>query len=149
MPPEPPVAASTVGVGEDKLARAPKLSVVVLPFVNMSDAPGQDRLGDALTDALTTGIAHIPEAFVIGRSTAFAYRGVEINLQQLGRSLGVRFALEGSVRQTGETITFNVRLISTESWAHLWADRFEGDRSKLGELEAEAVSRIADAPEAR
>ena len=98
-------------------ARAAKLSIVVLPFVNMSDDPGQERLADALTDALTTGIAHIPEAFVIGRSTAFAYKGMEINLQQLGRRLGVRFALEGSVRQTGETITFNVQLISTESWS--------------------------------
>ena len=148
-PPEPPVAASAVAPGEDKLARAAKLSMVVLPFVNMSDDPGQERLADALTDDLTTAMARIPGAFVISRSTAFAYKGMDINLQQLGRRLGVRYALEGSVRQSGETITFNVQLISTESWAYLWADRFEGERARLGDLEAEAVARIADLLKAR
>ena len=82
---------------------------------------------------------------MIGRSTAATYKGKPVDLKQLGRDLGVRYALEGSVRRVGETITVNAQLVSTETGAHLWADRFEGERGKLGELQVEAVSRIANA----
>ncbi len=73
------------------------------------------------------------------------YKGKAVDAKEIGRELGVRYAVEGSVRRVGETITVNVQLISTETGAHVWADRFEGDRSKLGELQVEAVARIANA----
>jgi tetratricopeptide (TPR) repeat protein len=82
---------------------------------------------------------------VIGRSTAVTYKGKPIDLKQIGRELGVRYALEGSVRRVGETITINAQLVSTETGAHIWADRFEGERSQLGSLQVQAVSRIANA----
>jgi tetratricopeptide (TPR) repeat protein len=83
-------------------------------------------------------------AFVIARGTAFTYKGKAIDAKQIGRELGVRYLLEGSVRRAGETITLNAQLISTETGAQVWADRFDGERSKLGELQVEAVSRLAN-----
>ena len=77
-------------------------------------------------------------------SASFHYKGKPVDAKQIGRELGVRYLLEGSVRRVGETITINAQLISTETGAHVWADRFEGDRSKLGELQVEAVSRLAN-----
>ena len=136
-----PVAA----VADEKLAHAPRLSIVVLPFTNLSGDPEQDYFADGLTDDLTTDLSHIADSFVIGRSTAATYKGKSVDLKQLGRDLGVRYALEGSVRRVGETITVNAQLVSTETGAHLWADRFEGERAKLGELQVGAVSRIANA----
>jgi adenylate cyclase len=130
---------------EDKLANAPRLSIVVLPFANLSGAPEQDYFADGLTDDLTTDLSHLPDSFVIGRSTAEAYKGKPVDLKQLGRELGVRYAVEGSVRRVGDKITINAQLVSTETGAHVWADRFEGERSKLGELQVEAVGRIANA----
>ena len=121
------------------------MSIVVLPFANLSGDPEQDYFADGLTDDLTTDLSHLPESFVIGRSTAAAYKGKPVDLRQLGRDLGVRYAVEGSVRRVGEKVTINAQLVSTETGAHLWADRFEGERGKLGELQVEAVGRIANA----
>jgi adenylate cyclase len=137
--PTPPAAAVT----DDKLARAPRLSIVVLPFANLSGDPEQDTLADGLTDDLTTDLTHLPDSFVIGRSAADPYKGKQVDLRHLGRHLGVRYALEGSVRRAGETITVNAQLISTETGADVWADRLEGERSRLAELQTELVSRIA------
>ena len=133
------------GVADDKLAHAPRLSIVVLPFANLSGDPEQDYFADGLTDDLTTDLSHLPDSFVIARNTAFTYKGKAVDAKEVGRELGVRYALEGSVRRVGETVTINAQLISTETGAHLWADRFEGERSKLGELQVEAVARIANA----
>jgi adenylate cyclase len=128
---------------DDKLANAPHLSIVVLPFENLSGDKEQDYFADAITDDLTTDLSHLQEAFVIARGTAFTYKGKPIDAKQIGKDLGVRYVLEGSVRRAGETITINAQLISTETGAQVWADRFEGERSKLGELQVEAVSRLA------
>jgi adenylate cyclase len=130
-------------VAEDKLATAPHLSIVVLPFVNLSGDPEQEYFADGLTDDLTTDLSHLDGSFVIARGTAFTYKGKAVDTKQIGRELGVRYALEGSVRRVGETITVNAQLISTETGAHVWADRFDGERSKLGELQVEFVARLA------
>jgi adenylate cyclase len=129
---------------DDKLANAPHLSIVVLPFENLSGDKEQDYFADGVTDDLTTDLSHLPDSFVIARNTAFAYKGKPVDVKQIGRELGVRYVLEGSVRRLGETITLNAQLISTETGAHVWADRFEGERSKLGELQVEFVSRLAN-----
>ena len=124
-------------VAEDKLAAAPRLSIVVLPFENMSGDKEQDYFADGITDDLTTDLSHLQDSFVISRGTAFTYKGKPIDAKQIGRELGVRYVLEGSVRRLGEKVEVNAQLISTETGAHVWADRFEGERSKLGELQVE------------
>ena len=129
---------------DDKLANAPHLSVVVLPFENLSGDKEQDYFADGITENLTTDLSHLQDAFIIARETAFTYKGKPVDAKQIGKDLGVRYVLEGSVQRVGETITINAQLISTETGAHVWADRFEGERSKLGELQVEAVSRLAN-----
>ena len=129
---------------DEKLANAPRLSIVVLPFENLSGNKEQDYFADGITDDLTTDLSHIADSFVIARNTAFTYKGKPIDAKQIGRELGVRYLLEGSVRRVGETIGVNAQLISTETGAHVWADRFDGERSKLGELQVDVVSRLAN-----
>ena len=130
--------------------RAPKpveaahLSIVVLPFANLSGDPEQEYFADGITDDLTTDLSHLPDSFVIARGTAFTYKGKNLDAKEIGKELGVRYVLEGSVRRSGEKIAVNAQLISAETGAHVWADRFDGDRSKLGELQVEFVSRLAN-----
>ncbi len=121
----------------------PPLSLVVLPFANLSNDPEQEFFADGLTEDLTTDLSHLAGSFVIARNTAFTYKGKSVDVKQIGRDLGVRYALEGSVRRTGEHVVLNAQLISTETGAHIWADRFEGERSRLGELQTEFVARLA------
>jgi class 3 adenylate cyclase/TolB-like protein len=133
-----------VSFADDKVKTAPRLSIVVLPFENLSGDPEQEYFADGITDDLTTDLSHLPDSFVIARGTAFTYKGKPVDAKQVGRELGVRYLLEGSVRRVGETITVNAQLISTDTGAHVWADRFEGERSKLGQLQAEVVARLAN-----
>ena len=128
---------------DDKLANAPKLSIVVLPFENLSGDKEQDYFADGITDDLTTDLSHLPDSFVIARNTAFTYKGKPVDVKEIGKELGVRYLLEGSVRRLGEKVEVNAQLISTETGAHVWADRFEGERSKLGELQVDIVARLA------
>jgi adenylate cyclase len=129
---------------DDKLAHAPRLSIVVLPFENLSGDKEQDYFADGITDDLTTDLSHLAGSFVIARNTAFTYKGKPVDVKQIGRELGVRYLLEGSVRRLGDKVEINAQLISTETGAHVWADRFDGDRSKLGDLQVEVVSRLAN-----
>jgi TolB-like protein len=129
---------------EDKLANAPRLSIVVLPFENLSGDKEQDYFADGITDDLTTDLSHLEGSFVISRGTAFTYKGKPIDAKAIGKELGVLYLLEGSVRRLGEKIEINAQLISTETGAHVWADRFEGERSKLGELQVDVVARLAN-----
>jgi TolB-like protein len=128
---------------EDKLLSAPRLSIVVLPFTNLSNDREQEFFADSLTDDLTTDLSRLPDSFVIARNTAFTYKGKSVDVKEIGRELGVRCVLEGSARHVGDTIAINAQLISTETGAHVWADRFEGDRSQLEQLQLESVARLA------
>jgi TolB-like protein/DNA-binding winged helix-turn-helix (wHTH) protein/tetratricopeptide (TPR) repeat protein len=123
---------------------APRLSIVVLPFENLSGEPEQDHFADGLTDDLTTDLSHLDGSFVIGRGTAFAYKGRPVDAVQIGRDLAVRYALEGSVKRVGDKIAVNARLVSTDSAAQVWADRFDGDRARSSELQFEFVSRLVN-----
>ncbi|MHB2208205.1 adenylate/guanylate cyclase domain-containing protein [Methylobacterium sp. CM6257] len=139
-----PKAAHTLAVQHGLPPRPlPPLSLVVLPFANLSNDPEQDFFADGLTEDLTTDLSHLAGSFVIARNTAFTYKGKAVDVKQVGRDLGVRYVLEGSVRRTGDHVILNAQLISTETGAHLWADRFEGERSRLGEIQAEFVARLA------
>jgi adenylate cyclase len=134
-----------LSVPENKQASAPRISIVVLPFSNLSSDPEQDYFADAIVDDLTTDLSHISGAFVIARSTAFTYKSKAVDVKEVGRELGVRYALEGSVSRVGEAITINAQLISTEIGAHVWAELFEGERAKLGQLQVEVVARLTNA----
>ena len=121
----------------------PRLSMVVLPFANLGNDPNQEYFVDAITDDLTTDLSRISGSFVIARSTAFTYKGKAIDVKQIGRELGVRYVLEGSVRPAGDQVRVNVQLVDTGSGAHLWADRFETDRANLAAAQTEITGRLA------
>jgi adenylate cyclase len=104
----------------------------------------QDYFADGITDDLTTDLSRLQDSFVISRGTAFTFKGKPVDAKEIGRLLGVRYLREGSVRRLGEKAEVNAQLVSTETGAHVWADRFEGERSKLGELQLDVVSRLAN-----
>jgi adenylate cyclase len=135
-------AAPTPAEATD-LPAAPSLSIVVLPFVNLSNDPDQEYFADGITEDLTTDLSRIPQSFVIARNTAFSYKGKALDVRQIGRDLGVRYALEGSVRRVGEQVRVNVQLLDAETGAHLWADRFDTDRASLAETQNEIAGRLA------
>ena len=112
-------------------AEAARLSIVVLPFANLSGDPAQDYLVDALTDELTTGIARLRDTFVIARNTAMTFKGKPIDAKAIGKDLGVRYVLEGSVQPSGDRMRVNAQLIDAGSGAHLWADQFDTPRADL------------------
>jgi TolB-like protein len=122
---------------------APRLSIVVLPFTNLSNDPDQQYFADGMTDDLTTDLSRITHMFVIARNTAFIHRNKPIAAKQIGRELGVRYVLEGSIQRSGSRVRINAQLIEAESDAHLWAERFDGDTSDLFALQNEITTRIA------
>jgi TolB-like protein/class 3 adenylate cyclase len=121
-----------------------RLSIVVLPFANLSGDPAQDYLADALTDELTTGIARLRDTFVIARNTALTYKGKPVDAKAVGKDLGVRYVLEGSVQLSGEKVRVNAQLIDAASGAHLWADQFDTPRADLLQMQDEIVARLAN-----
>jgi TolB-like protein len=119
--------------------------MVVLPFANLSGNPAQDYLADAITEGLTTVLSRAKGAFVIARSTAFTYKGKAVDIKQVGRELGVRYALEGSAQYSAGKMRVNAQLIDTGTGAHLWADQFDADRSDLLEMQDDIVIRLSRA----
>jgi TolB-like protein/class 3 adenylate cyclase len=122
---------------------APRLSIVVLPFANLSNDPEQQYFVDGLTDDLTTDLSRIAHSFVISHNTAFTYRNRAADTKRIGRELGVRYVLEGSVRRSGNQLRVNTQLIDAESDTHLWAVRFDRDTSDLFALQKEITSKVA------
>jgi adenylate cyclase len=126
-------------------AEAARLSIVVLPFANLSGDPGQDYLVDALTDELTTSLAHIRDAFVIARNTAMTFKGKPIDAKAIGKDLGVRYVLEGSVQPSGDRMRVNAQLIDADTGAHIWAEQFDTPRADLLETQDAIVAHLARA----
>src|SRR5262249_47384742 len=110
---------------------APRLSIVVLPFANLSNDPDQQYFADGITEDLTSDLSRLSGMFVISRNTAFSYRNKPVDAKQVGRELGVRYVLEGGVRRSGDELRVNAQLIDAETDAHLWAERFD---RKMGDL---------------
>jgi len=127
---------------EAAVAAASRLSIIVLPFASQSNDPDQEYFADGITDDLTTDLARISDSFVIARSTAFTYKGQAIDVKQIGRDLGIRYVLEGSVRRTVDQVQVNVQLIDALSGAHVWAERFETDRRNLAAAQSEITARL-------
>jgi adenylate cyclase len=122
---------------------ASRLSIVVLPFANLSNDPAQQYFADGITEDLTTDLSRIADMLVISRDSAFTYKDKAVNAKQIGRELGVRYVLEGSVQRSGNQVRINAQLIDAETDTHLWAQRFDGDTSDLFALQDEITSRIA------
>ncbi len=121
----------------------PRLSIVVLPFVNLSNDPEQQYFADGITGDLITDLSRIPDMLVISRYTAFTYRDKPVDIKQIGRELGVRYALEGEVQRSGTRVRVTAQLIDAETDTHLWAERFDGDPSDLFAWQDEITNRIA------
>ncbi len=124
-------------------AIVPRLSIVVLPFANLGNDLEQQYFADGITEDLTTDLSRLAHMLVISRNTAFTYQGKRVDTKQIGRELGVRYVLEGSVRRSVNQIRVNAQLIDAATDAHLWAERFNGDISDLFALQDEITSRIA------
>ena len=116
---------------EEDVRAAPRLSIVVLPFANLSDDREQQYFADGITEDLTTDLSRIENMFVISCNTAFTYRNKPIDTRQIGRELGVRYVLEGSVRRSGNRVRVSAQLIDVATDAHLWAERFNTDTNDL------------------
>jgi TolB-like protein/class 3 adenylate cyclase len=135
-----PVAAATP-IAQPLVA--PRLSIVVLPFANLSNDPDQQYFADGITEDLTTDLSRLPNMVVIARNTAFTYKGKPVDAKQIGRELGVRYLLEGSVQRSGNQVRVTTQLIDAESGTHLYAERFDRPLGDLFALQSDVTSRIA------
>ena len=124
---------------------AARLSIVVLPFANLSGDPGQDYLVDALTDGLTTSLARMRDTFVIARNTAMTFKGKPVDVKAIGKDLSVRYVLEGSVQPSGDRVRVNAQLIDAGSGAHLWAEQFDTPRADLLQTQDAIVAHLTNA----
>ena len=127
-----------------KPAEAAHLSIVVLPFTNLSGDSAQDYFADGVTENLTTDLSRIRGSFVIARNTAFTYKGKNLDAKEIGKELGVRYVLEGSVQRDQNRVRVNAQLIDAESGGHIWAERFEEDVADLFKLQDQVVARLAN-----
>ena len=127
-----------------KPAQAAHLSLVVLPFANLSNDQSQDYFADGVTENLTTDLSRLSGAFVIARNTAFTFKGKNVDAREIGKELGVRYVLEGSVQRDQGRMRVNVQLIDAETGNHLWADRFDKPLADLFEMQDEIVARLAN-----
>ena len=134
-----------LGVDRKAPTDAAHLSIVVLPFANLSGDASQDYFADGVTDNLTTDLSRIRNSFVIARNTAFTFKGKSVDAKEIGKELGVRYVLEGSVQREQNRVRVNAQLIDAETGAHLWADRFEEDVADLFKLQDQVVARLANA----
>jgi adenylate cyclase len=139
------VAAAPAAASISQPLVAPRLSIVVLPFANLSSDPEQQYFADGITEDVTTDLSRISHMFVISRNTAFTYKNKPVDAKQIGRELGVRYVLEGSVQRSGTKVRVTAQLIDAETDAHLWAERFDRDAGDPFALQNEITSQIAAA----
>jgi TolB-like protein/class 3 adenylate cyclase/Flp pilus assembly protein TadD len=135
VPPAPPISPP---------ASAPRLSIVVLPFANLSSDQEQQYFADGITEDLTTDLSRIAGMLVISRNTAFTYQNKRVDTKQIGRELGVRYVLEGSVRRSGNRVRVNAQLVDAATDAHLWTERFDRDTGDLFALQNEITTCLAN-----
>jgi adenylate cyclase len=138
-----PAQMKPVTVQAPEKSASPHLSIVVLPFKNLSSDPSQDYFADGVTENLTTDLSRIRDSFVIARNTAFTFKGKALDAKQIAKELGVRYVLEGSVQRDQNRVRVNAQLIDGETGAHLWADRFDEDVADLFKLQDQIVARLA------
>jgi adenylate cyclase len=136
--------SARVGAAEPPaLALPDKPSIAVLPFANMSGDPEQEYFVDGMVEEIITALSRIRWLFVIARNSSFTYKGQTVDVKQVGRELGVRYVLEGSVRKGGNRVRITAQLIDATSGAHLWADRFDGSLEDVFDLQDKVASSVA------
>lgn len=140
-----PVRPSAKQVSQPAPAEPPDASIAVMPFDNLSGDPEQEYLGDGITEEIITSLAKIPDLFVIARNSTFIYKGKPVNISEVGKALGVRYVLEGSVKKSNDRIRVAAQLIDARSGGHVWAERFDTDFSNVFELEDEITKKIMSA----
>ena len=140
----PKVSTSSLPNDGEPLALS-ESSIAVLPFQNMSGDPDQDYFADGMVDEITTALSRFKSLFVIARNSSFTYKGRAVDIKQVGRELGVRYVLEGSVRKAAGKVRITGQLIDALTGAHLWADRFEGDLSDVFALQDEVTVNVVSA----
>jgi class 3 adenylate cyclase/TolB-like protein len=140
-PASPPAVSAATTIAQS--LTAPRLSIVVLPFANLNTDPDQQYSADGITENVTTDLSGIPGMLVISRNSAFTYRNRPVETRQIGRELGVRYVLEGSVQRSGNQVRVNAQLIDAETDTHMWAGRFDHDIGDLFALQHEITHRIA------
>jgi TolB-like protein len=136
-------AAASAGEPRPTLDLPDKPSIAVLPFQNMSGDPEQEYFADGMVEDIITALCRIKSLFVIARNSSFAYKGKAVDIKQVGRELGVRYLLEGSVRKAGGRVRITAQLIEAESGTHIWADRFDGGLEEAFEFQDKVTSAIA------
>src|SRR5829696_727372 len=122
-----------------------KPSIAVMPFTNMSGDPEQEYFADGIVEDIITALSRLRWLFVIARNSSFTYKGRAVDVKQVGRELGVRYVLEGSVRRAATRLRIAGQLLEASTGAHLWADRFEGDLEQVFELQDQATSSVVGA----
>jgi adenylate cyclase len=124
-----------------------KPSIAVLPFANLSGDPAQEYFADGIVEEITTAVARLPWLFVIARNSSFTYKGKPIDVKVVGRELGVRYALEGSVRKSGSRVRITCQLIDASNGVQFWADRSEGELDDIFDLQDRVASDVLGAVE--
>jgi adenylate cyclase len=122
-----------------------KPSIAVLPFVNMSGDPEQEYFSDGISEQIITSLSMVSDLFVIARTSSFKYKGKEVDVRRVGRELGVRYVLEGSVQKSGDRVRITAQLIDAKSGNHLWAERYDRDLKDIFELQDEIAMKILTA----
>jgi len=130
-------------VGDASLPLPDKPSIAVLPFQNMSGDPEQEYFADGMVEEIITALSRIKWLFVIARNSSFMYKGEAVDVKQVGRELGVRYVLEGSVRKAGQMVRITGQLIDAVTGAHIWADRFDGSLEDIFKLQDDVASSVA------
>jgi class 3 adenylate cyclase/TolB-like protein len=137
------VTVAALPIRLDYSLMSPRASIMVLPFRNVSNNPGQDYFADAVTDDITTDLSRLSDTLVISPATAFTYKGKAVDPRQIRREFGVRYLLEGSIRKDGIQVQTNAQLVDTRNAAHLWADRFDTEIADLSDLQDAITGRVA------
>ena len=141
----PPVPNHRSAGDTELLALPDRPSIAVLPFENMSGDPEQEYFADGIVDDITTALSRFKLLFVIARNSSFVYKGKAVDIKQVGRELGVRYVLEGSVRKEGNRVRITGQLIDSITGSHLWADRFEGELADLFDLQDKVTESVVGA----
>src|SRR5215471_5503567 len=142
-------AASQVNVGSPSLTLPNQPSIAVLPFQNLSGDPEQEYFTDGMVEDIISGLSRIGWLFVIARNSSFTYKGKTVDVKQVGRELGVRYVLEGSVRKAGSRVRITGQLIDATTGGHIWADRFDGTLEDVFDLQDRVTASVVGAIEPR
>jgi adenylate cyclase len=126
-------------------AAPPQLSIAVLPFANMSGDAEQEYFADGISEDIITSLSKLSQLFVIARNSSFTFKGRNVNVQEVGQNLGVRYVLEGSVRKSGNRVRITAQLIDATTGGHLWAERFDRDLTDIFAVQDDVTQQIVDA----